>query len=291
MKVEGNLDVKGDVLTDGTVDGRDVDADGTAQDTHIADATKHRIINDASTAATELLSANEIDTRIAAGGGGSAVAVHDDGGAALTTGVTKFDFIGGGVTASDPVADEIDVTITRVGVYRNVWLDGGAATSPLTAGCIFQGLESVTNNLQHDLLVFDFATEQNAQWRISMPSDWNRGTIKYKVYWKGAAGCSNGDVVKVGVKATSLGDDDLLDPAWGTEILVTDTVLNIDGDLQVSAASGALTVGGTPADGDLVYINLARKAADAADTMNAENLQVLGIMIQYLEDSTEIGAW
>lgn len=33
--------VTGNIVVSGTVDGRDVDADGTAQDTHIADAGKH----------------------------------------------------------------------------------------------------------------------------------------------------------------------------------------------------------------------------------------------------------
>jgi hypothetical protein len=44
------------------------------------------------------------------GGGGSAIAVEDEG-ISLTAGVTKFNFVGAGVTATEPVANEITVTI------------------------------------------------------------------------------------------------------------------------------------------------------------------------------------
>jgi len=43
-------------------------------------------------------------------GGGSALEVQDEG-SSLSTAVTKFNFVGTGVTATEPVADEILVTI------------------------------------------------------------------------------------------------------------------------------------------------------------------------------------
>lgn len=58
------LDVVGNIAVTGTVDGRDIASDGTAQDSHIADATLHRIINDAGTSATELWSASKIVTEL-----------------------------------------------------------------------------------------------------------------------------------------------------------------------------------------------------------------------------------
>lgn len=65
--MSGDLDMGVSAITNvGDVDGRDVSADGTAQDTHIADATKHRLINDSGTSTIELLSASEIISRFAA---------------------------------------------------------------------------------------------------------------------------------------------------------------------------------------------------------------------------------
>lgn len=59
-----SLDVVGNIAVTGTVDGRDIASDGATQDSHIADATLHRIINDAGTSATELWSASKIDTEL-----------------------------------------------------------------------------------------------------------------------------------------------------------------------------------------------------------------------------------
>jgi len=42
--------------------------------------------------------------------GGSAITVEDEG-APLTSAVTKFNFVGGGVTVTEPVADEVEVTV------------------------------------------------------------------------------------------------------------------------------------------------------------------------------------
>jgi len=54
------IDDSGNMATAGTVDGRDISTDGAAQDSHLADDTKHRLINDAGTSATELWSASKI---------------------------------------------------------------------------------------------------------------------------------------------------------------------------------------------------------------------------------------
>lgn len=48
-----------------TVDGRDVSADGATLDSHVADASKHRLINDAATSTTALWSSDKISTQLA----------------------------------------------------------------------------------------------------------------------------------------------------------------------------------------------------------------------------------
>lgn len=47
------------------VDGRDVSVDGTTQDTHIADTTLHRVINDVATGTTDIWSATKITNELA----------------------------------------------------------------------------------------------------------------------------------------------------------------------------------------------------------------------------------
>lgn len=58
------LDIVGNIALTGTVDGRDVAADGTTQDSHIADTTLHRVINDSGTSTTELWSADKISSEL-----------------------------------------------------------------------------------------------------------------------------------------------------------------------------------------------------------------------------------
>jgi len=64
--VDGNLNLNDNILmgAGNTVDGRDVSQDGTDQDNHIGDSTKHRIINDLNNNSTELWSANKINSEL-----------------------------------------------------------------------------------------------------------------------------------------------------------------------------------------------------------------------------------
>ena len=74
--------VRGSIDVTGTVDGRDIATDGSTQDTHIADATKHRIINDSGTSATELWSASKINTELS----GKAATSHNHSASDITSG-------------------------------------------------------------------------------------------------------------------------------------------------------------------------------------------------------------
>jgi hypothetical protein len=56
----------------------------------------------------------DISTKFGSGGGGSALEIQDEG-SSLSTGVTKINFAGSGVTATEPSDDEILVTIAAVG--------------------------------------------------------------------------------------------------------------------------------------------------------------------------------
>ena len=78
----------------------------------------------------------------------------------------------------------------------------------------------------------------------------------------------------MGLKALALSNDDALDTAWGPEVTVTDTWL-AQNDIHISPESAALTIGGTPAEGDIVLFNLARKTASDNLTGDARTLEVV----------------
>lgn len=140
--------------------------------------------------------------------------------------------------------------------------------------------ELATNLVNIDFMAFDQTTSENGFFQYSIPKGWDEGTITFRVKWTAAAG--TGGVV-FGLKGLARSDDDPIDAAFGTEVTVTDTLIATN-DVHISPESAALTVGGTPAEGDIVFFNLARKTADAGDTLTAD-AQLLEIVITFTRNS------
>lgn len=152
---------------------------------------------------------------------------------------------------------------------------GGKGTS--TAGCGGPTqIETSTNKNNYWALEFDSTTEENAFWNVQMPDNWDGSTITARFIWTNAAGLTT-ETVRWGIKARAYADDGALDQAFGTEVTVDDTWL-AQGDVHVSAATSAITVGGSPAGGQYVIFNIARKTASDNLTGDA---RLLGIQIEY----------
>ena len=58
------LDVSGNINLSGTVNGRNISSDGSTLDSHVANSSKHRLINDSGTSSTELWSASKINSQL-----------------------------------------------------------------------------------------------------------------------------------------------------------------------------------------------------------------------------------
>jgi hypothetical protein len=124
---------------------------------------------------------------------------------------------------------------------------------------------------------------------LVMPPNWNRGTIKAKFYWTGATGCSAGDTVEWEIQAVAVGNDDALAATAGTSQVISDTLLVNNGtDLQVTGATPAITVAGTPALGDLVYFQVSRNLSGTDDM--TEDAYLFGVAIQFSVTNT-VTAW
>jgi hypothetical protein len=112
---------------------------------------------------------------------------------------------------------------------------------------------------------------------MPMPSDYNGGTITAVFYW--AAGDASTNSVEWGLAARAYADGDALDQAFGTAQEVTDANQAND-DVNISAATPAITIGGTPAAGNYVQFRAYRNPADANDTL-AATAELLAIRITY----------
>jgi hypothetical protein len=110
-----------------------------------------------------------------------------------------------------------------------------------------------------------------------MPSDYNGGTITAVFYW--IAGTSSTNSVVWGMSARAFADNQALDQAFGTVQTVTDANQGLD-IVNISAATAAITIGGTPAAGNYVQFRAERQGAAGGDTLTAI-AELLQIRITY----------
>ncbi len=171
---------------------------------------------------------------------------------------------------------------------HTIYIPANAMTPTLTNGAEVGTDEYVTNDVNYDYLAFDGATDEFACFNIPMPEDWDRSTIQAKFLWSSATGSTAGDTMSWDILAGAISNDDAIDAAYGTAGTANDVLLANNGtDMQISPATGAVTVGGTPALGDMVQFKVQR---DVTDDNMAEDAWLFGCWIQYTADKA-VAAW
>jgi len=179
--------------------------------------------------------------------------------------------------------------VASVYQYDTIWIGAAAMAPTTTNGATFGSCEYATNDLQRDYYAFDTSTEQYVDFDFPMPEAWDRGTIKAKFYWSSATGSSINDTVEWELRGGAFSDSDALDAALGTAQVISDVVLADNGtDLQISAATPAITIGGTPALGCLVHYKASRNVSGTDNML--EKARLFGILIQYKKSNT-VSAW
>lgn len=162
------------------------------------------------------------------------------------------------------------------GGSTNVWIPASQWIPRTTNGCGVDSTETTTNRQNFDELLFDPATAEYAQALVRMPSNYNNGTVTARFFWSSSS--STGSVVW-GLQARAFADDDALDTAFGTAQTVTDTLL-ATGDMHISAATSAVTSGGTPAATTPLQFQIYRDATNGSDTLGSD-ARLLGVEISY----------
>ena len=161
---------------------------------------------------------------------------------------------------------------------HSIWVPAEAISPRSNAGCADLATTAAATSGRPDIrsLAFDTSTDEHAQFTIAMPKMWNEGTITAQFYWTNASATSG--TVAWGLQGISLSNDDAIDTAFGTAIVTTDTQTGTAKDVHISAASSAITIGGSPAAGDLTCFQVYRDVS--ADNL-AEDALLLGIKIFY----------
>ena len=182
-----------------------------------------------------------------------------------------------------------NTSTSGIGFITTIWVPASAMVPTNTNGATPGIAEKATNDTMYAYYAFDDATEEYVSFNVAMPEGWDRSTIKAKFYWSSATGSTAADTVEWEISGVAVSDNDALDVAQGTSQKVSDALLaNNGGDLQVTAATAALTIGGTPALGDLVNFKVSRNVSGTDDM--AEDAWLFGVLIQITE-TTSIAAW
>lgn len=167
-------------------------------------------------------------------------------------------------------------TAVAVAGKQSIWIPAIAMISRTTSGAAPGSTEMATNDIMVRTLDFDAATDEFAQFSIAMPKSWNESTVTAKFYWSHAATITNFAVIW-GLQALAVSNDDALDTAVGTAQTTTDTGGTTD-DLYISDETSAVTIAGTPAEGDLVVFQVYRDANAGGDTL-AVDARLHGVMV------------
>jgi hypothetical protein len=165
---------------------------------------------------------------------------------------------------------------------QTIYVPAAAMIAATTNGPSSAQLETATNKINYSVLDFDASTQENVHFQIAFPKSWNEGTILFQVFWSSTA--TDTDGVSWGLQAVARSDNEAIEQSWGTAQVIDDACQSAAGEVYVSAESSALTIGGSPAAGDLCFFRLYRDVADSNDTA-AEDARLIGIKIIYTIDA------
>lgn len=161
---------------------------------------------------------------------------------------------------------------------HTVWVPAGAMTPKVTNGAGESTYDSGSNDVTMRTLDFDTTTQEYAQFSIGMPKGWNEGTVTFIPYWTNTGGSST-QTVRWTLAGLAVSNDDTLNGTFGTAQNSDDTWL-AQNDLHIGPESSAITIGGSPAENDLVIFQISRDVAN--DNMSGD-ARLIGIklMITY----------
>jgi hypothetical protein len=147
--------------------------------------------------------------------------------------------------------------------YKTIVLNGAGGWPSNTIGCTGPNkTETSTNKLCVQTLDFVNGSQTYAEWTGYLPTNYTTSaTITATFVWM-ASGTSTNSVIW-GLQAGAYADGVVLDTALGSAVEVTDAHMNVANKVQISSATGAITIAGTnPAAGNLVQFKAYRKGSD-----------------------------
>jgi hypothetical protein len=135
--------------------------------------------------------------------------------------------------------------------------------------------ESTTNKLNTEYIGFVNGSTTYAELSFRAPKKLDPSAALYVEFEWMEAGSATAHVCRWQAEAQAQGDGDTIDSSWGTAVAVDDTGSS---GTRRFALTGAVTPGGTWAQGDKVVVRLARLGGHANDTLDVD-ARLIGVTL------------
>lgn len=159
---------------------------------------------------------------------------------------------------------------------ETIWIPASAMFPATTSGASSGQIETASNAVNVKVLDFDASSDEYAHFAVAFPKSWDLSTVTFQAFWTTSA--TDTDGVAWGLQAVAFADNDALDTAYGTAVVVTDDAQGAANEQLVTSESSAITIAGTPSVNENVQFRIFRDVSDANDDM-AEDARLIGIKL------------
>lgn len=128
-------------------------------------------------------------------------------------------------------------------------------------------------------LDFDGTSDEFSIFNIPLPKSWDKGTVQARFYYTVAAAV--GTTVRFGLQGVSRADGEAIATTYGTVQEVEDTFGGTANLQAITGLTPAITIGGSPADDEMIYWRVGR---DPDNDTTTEDAHLIGVEIFFTED-------
>ena len=195
----------------------------------------------------------------------------------------KLAINGTAVTSTAAELNKLDGvgTLAQAG-KQTIWVPAEAMAPTTSNGCAdITSVETTSGRPDMRVLDFDKDSDEAAQFSVAFPKSWDAGTITFQAYWSGTA---NTGGVSWALQGVAFADNNSIDTAYGTAIVVDDAEQGALEELNVTAESGAVTIAGSPGDNELVFFRFFRDVSDSNDNSSGD-ARLHGVKIFFTTDA------